>query len=146
MTQEEKELLLKDLSARLPYGVIAHALEINKVGTVTDVNVSYNTINLTVDNANGDYELVPISDIKPYLRPMSSMTEEEREEWADLFNKPLLELEKYSDDKDAEEVAPQMFAMSHLSSINWLYSKHFNIILPKETFIEVTEENNPYKK
>ena len=81
MTQEEKQLLIKDLCARLPYGVIAHALEINKVGTVIDVNVSYNIINLTVDNASGDYELVPISDIKPYLRPLSSMTEEEQYEY-----------------------------------------------------------------
>lgn len=81
MTQEEKQLLLIDLCARLPYGVIAHALEINKLGTVTDINVSYNTINLTVDNANGDYELVPISDIKPYLRPLSSMTDEEENEY-----------------------------------------------------------------
>ena len=64
----------------MPYGIIALALEINKIGTITDINISYNTIGLTVNNANGNYELVPISDIKPYLRPMSSMTEEEKEE------------------------------------------------------------------
>ena len=80
MTREDKELLLKDLCAKLPYGIIAYASEINKNGIITDVNIPYNMVNLTVDNASGKYELVPLSDIKPYLRPMSSMTEEEKEE------------------------------------------------------------------
>ena len=78
MTQEEKQLLLKDLCTRLPYGVIAYASEINKNGIITDVNIPYNMVNLTDDNADGNYELVPLFDIKPYLRPMSSMTEEEK--------------------------------------------------------------------
>jgi len=143
MTQEDKSLLLKDLSARLPYGVKVHTWY-NKPMDVkcTGVDVYTNTVNL--DIPNDDDAKVYIENVKPYLRPLSSMTDEEREEWTDLFNKQLLELEKYSDE-DAEEVAPQMFAMSHFSSINWLYSKHFNIILPKGAFIEVTEENNPYK-
>ena len=78
MTQEDKQLLLRDLCARLPYRVIAYASEINKNGIITDVNVPYNMINLTVDNNSGKYELVPLFDIRPYLRPMSSMTDEER--------------------------------------------------------------------
>ena len=78
MTQEEKQLLLRDFCARLPYRVIAYASEINKNGIITDVNVPYNMVNLTVDNDSGKYELVPLFDIRPYLRPMSSMTDEER--------------------------------------------------------------------
>jgi hypothetical protein len=84
MTQEEKELLLKDLCARLPYRVIAYASEINKNGIITDVNILYNMVNLTVDNISGKYELVPLFDIKPYLRPMSSMTEEEEKKYNSL--------------------------------------------------------------
>lgn len=80
MTREEKDLLIKDLCARLPYRVIAYASEINKNGIITDVNVPYNMVNLTVDNESGKYELVPLFDIKPYLRPMSSMTDKEGEE------------------------------------------------------------------
>ena len=80
MTQEDKQLLLKDLCTRLPYRVIAYASEINKNGIITDVNVPYNMVNLTVDNDSGKYELVPLFDVKPYLRSMSSMTEEERDE------------------------------------------------------------------
>lgn len=63
MTQEEKQLLLKDLSARLPYGVKFQG---------KDSNV------YTLDAAN--YFALQVEDMvfKPYLRPMSSMTEEER--------------------------------------------------------------------
>ena len=78
MTQEEKQLLLRDFCARLPYRVIAYASEINKNGIITDVNIPYNMVNLTVDNDSGKYELVPLFDIRPYLRSMSSMTEEEK--------------------------------------------------------------------
>lgn len=86
MTQEEKQLLLRDICTRLPYGVIAYASEINKNGIITDVNIPYNIVNLTVDNGSGKYELVPLFDIKPYLRPMSSMTEEEK----DMYNNTFL--------------------------------------------------------
>jgi len=78
MTQEEKDLLLKDLCARLPYGVICDRLE--KPKKLLGV---YPTKKFPLEFDNGeympsDYEL---EDIKPYLRPMSSMTEEEKEEY-----------------------------------------------------------------
>ena len=73
MTQEEKELLLKDLCARWPYGV-----------KMSNINAIHNGLNLppiTVDVS--DYEnsnpLVLInSGFRPYLRSMSSMTEDEK--------------------------------------------------------------------
>ena len=83
MTQEEKELLLKDLCARLPYDVkvciklpnhqektfekqIGDLKEITRYGgyLVNSKGIDYRSFNL---------------DIKPYLRPMSSMTKEEFE-------------------------------------------------------------------
>ena len=66
MTQEDKELLLKDLCSRLPYGV---------VGLIHNVNCDDYNISIT----GGDIDLLShhFITIKPYLRPMSSMTEEE---------------------------------------------------------------------
>lgn len=67
MTQEEeKQLLLKDLCARLPYGVKFQG---------EDSNV------YTLDAAN--YFALQVEDVvfKPYLRPMSSVTEEEENEY-----------------------------------------------------------------
>ena len=76
MTQEDKQLLLADLSTRLPYGVkiriIHHEIKGADPEYVDDVfsTTHYNMIDYDDDN----YEFIP------YLRPMSSMTEEERRE------------------------------------------------------------------
>lgn len=78
MTQEEKKLLLKDLSARLPYGV-------NGLVTFHITMGENSTFNRVIDGKLYDrfanlqeswYDNIP--SIKPYLRPMSSMTEEEK--------------------------------------------------------------------
>ena len=68
MKQEEKQLLLRDLCARLPYGVILYDEHCKK---------DYKLISLDV-NCFINYDIAnSINHIKPYLRPMSSMTEEE---------------------------------------------------------------------
>lgn len=80
MTQEDKELLLKDLSTRLPYGVkiriIHHEIKGTDPEYVDDVfsTTHYNMIDYDDDN----YEFLP------YLRPMSSMTPKERKEYKHL--------------------------------------------------------------
>ena len=70
MTQEEKELLLKDLCGRLPYGVRIK------------LNGRRETSKLTIDWLY-TYSR-HIEDIKPYLRSLSSMTEEEENEYQDI--------------------------------------------------------------
>jgi hypothetical protein len=77
MTQEEKQLLLKDLGARLPYGVIVD--NPNPDGGAWDEVINIDTSAKTVTLLyNG--RVFSIDNIKPYLRPMSSMTEEEKDE------------------------------------------------------------------
>ena len=80
MTQEDKELLLKDLCARLPYKVIASYYgsdeERRCYDTVEGIDVTCTESEVTI----GQYGL-HIDAIKPYLRPMSSMTEEEHIEY-----------------------------------------------------------------
>jgi hypothetical protein len=81
MTQKEKELLLKDLCARLLYGVICDRLGIPRKCTEIDI------VHGLVYIESVDKDMVPVpfyiedDTIKPYLRPMSSMTEEERVEY-----------------------------------------------------------------
>ena len=75
MTQENKELLLRDLCARLPYGVkIELAWWEMGEGTCINTTLEPDHIEQLLNDEDGDTE------IKPYLRPMSSMTEEEWEE------------------------------------------------------------------
>lgn len=74
MTQEDKELLLKDLCARLPYGIKAAYYGVEEECETWD-KIEGVTLGGYVDI--GQYSL-PIECIKPYLFPLSSMTEEEK--------------------------------------------------------------------
>ena len=73
MTQEDKDLLLKDLCARLPYGIKASYYGSEEERETWD-EIESITFDGYVDI--GQYSL-PIERIKPYLFPLSSMTEEE---------------------------------------------------------------------
>ena len=48
MTQEEKELLLKDLCARLPYGVICKDTNINVTGTLSQIGLANDATNKNI--------------------------------------------------------------------------------------------------
>ena len=87
MTQEDKEILIRDLCGRLPYGVKAYIKNWSKLdrkyyeGVYTVESIDPLLNNIFADSERGsvvvivghyDYE------IKPYLFPMSSMTEEEK--------------------------------------------------------------------
>lgn len=69
MTQEEKDLLIKDLCARLPYGVILNCCDFigEKLTAINEDGI-----------INHDYD---VEEVKPYLLPRSSMTEEQHKEW-----------------------------------------------------------------
>ena len=87
MTQEDKILLIRDLCGRLPYGVKAYIKNWSKldrkyyegVYTVESIDPSLNNIYADSERSSvkvivGHYDY----EIKPYLRPMSNMTEEEK--------------------------------------------------------------------
>lgn len=76
MTQEDKELLLKDLCARLPHGVICKDTNINVTGTLSQIGLHYDMC--VLDKDNGDSESCYLLNCKPYLFPLSSMTEEQK--------------------------------------------------------------------
>ena len=77
MTQEDKVLLLKDLSCRIPYGVIVN---VNGVFDSKLTSVSWYD-EVSVEDSVGLYH---ISEVKPYLFPLESMTEEQEKEFNDL--------------------------------------------------------------
>lgn len=81
MTQEDKELLLKDLCARLPYGVKVESVFINpdtKEHKSCGIEVFDATSLLMIRDGLGEF--------KPYLFPLSSMTEEQRQEYTYIVN------------------------------------------------------------
>ena len=95
MTQEDKELLLKDLSARVPYGVLIviqdtfkysivsreyHVLDVSNFSDIVCFN--YKKFDKRMKRAMRERPNDII--IKPYLFPMSSMTEEQEKELTKL--------------------------------------------------------------
>ena len=86
MTPEEKQLLVKDLCARLPYKVkVAHIGLSDNMPKVWDL-IGLPAVPLADIIVYRKYRLAAedIENIRPYLRPMSSMTEEEKEELLDI--------------------------------------------------------------
>ena len=79
MTKEDKDLLLKDLSGRLPYGVkvCCYKVDYNKTPLLYD---NETLVGVVGDNIITENDTFSIERVRPYLRPMSSMTKEEREE------------------------------------------------------------------
>jgi hypothetical protein len=131
MKAEEKDLLLKDLCARLPYGVKAQYYgSEEEMLTVDTIEAIY--IQPSVEIVIGQYGL-GIEDIKPYLRPMSSMTEEEEKEYNLLANRCMC----------------TTVGFIHLEAeplLDWLNKKMFDFrgLIPKDLALS-TEGFNPYK-
>ena len=73
MTEEEKQLLLKDLCARLPYKVMVG----DDLGRIYELHIG-NAYLIDLFCENGDYVEPPI---KPYLRPLSSITDIEQKKY-----------------------------------------------------------------
>ena len=109
MKQEDKELLLKDLCARLLYGVF---LKIGEYSDYTLQGIVLSNINkpLLVECNGSDFEC-SIEVVRPYLRPMSSMTEEEVFEYLSVCNK---------DNKDTL-TAPRYLGLDYLLSHHFDY-------------------------
>lgn len=118
MTQEEKQLLIQDICTRSPYGLICSIYRID------DWNVGWRDEKLSGYFYNGtSYEFYfgktpisidnDISKIKPYLRPMSSMTEEEKEEYLNIDNR------SYSCPMDYAHIPAT-------ERIDWLNAHHFD--------------------
>ena len=137
MTQEDKELLLKDLCSRLPYGVKVSYYDLDeevlKCGTLEGVERSF----VTVDGFQWE-----ITDIKPYLFPLSSMTEEQKEELESLgWNFDNFEIHNVS-----ECLGTYREYVAHsdcFNLIDWLNKNHFDYrnLIDKNLAIDCTNLN-----
>ena len=110
MTQKEKQLLLKDLCTRLPYRVIVQV----KDWTTLDTELKTGHIRLLQDG---------VIELKPYLRPMESLTEEVDNEWNGLNIDPLLEAVK---ERHTRIEDLMLRAKSQYKPIDWLNAHHFD--------------------
>ena len=115
MTQEDKELLLKDLSARLSYGVkIETPKGIGELGTIK-LTIFYHELGVNIKATERDY--FPLDECKPYLRPLSSMTEEEVTQ---------IEMLGWRRDEYTKEIWGSVDLSQTLSLIDWLNAHHLD--------------------
>ena len=114
MTQENKELLIKDLCARLPYDV--KVFYDNKVYSIDYVSCTYEEIKLDIlDNYT-----ISISEVKPYLFPLSSMTEEQYNEFFSYYhNIEMAEVKSSGDYLKAAYISDD-------AKYGWLNKNHFD--------------------
>ena len=88
MKQEDKDLLLKDLCGRLPYGVKCHIVDLNCVkviGSIQYIGTHQPSVDV-FDEDDNEYETLYMSELKPYLFPISSMTTDQRIEYTHIAN------------------------------------------------------------
>ena len=139
MTHEQKDLLLKDLCARLPYGVkcqFEDTIEINKeIWFCEDEGWQ----------VDGEKTSTCIHAVKPYLFPLSSMTKEQYEEWCDLEANPLDEIltRNANGEKMSTLEHHLLIAKSLTDAVNYCYKKHFDIygLIPMGLAIDATSKN-----
>lgn len=129
-----KDLLLKDLCARLPYQVkvsvnggkeswtLKGMFEGEHTGTMLVLEPSFPSKDASPQTSNWQ-----LSQCKPYLRPMSSMTEEEKLEFSLV---PIYAFVHYNE----------------IAKMDWLNEHHFDYrgLIPKDLALS-TNEFNPYK-
>ena len=84
MTQEEKSILLQDLCARLTYGVMVQCI------TESARRANASPLTETLNTVLYRYVEEDNIELKPYLRPMSNMTEEERADMGEAIKKDCI--------------------------------------------------------
>ena len=136
MTQEDKDLLLKDLSARVPYRVkfvIDNGL--NNVRTLIGIgeDIPYEDWQMCA-YARG-ISAIPIEEIKPYLFPLSSMTEEQQHEFDKTYSNDLKRMLKIT------QIGETNFGL--FMHIDWLNKNHFDYrgLIKKGLAIDATGLN-----
>lgn len=124
MTQQEKQILLQDLCTRLPYDVKVKYFDIEyPFGSEPVILIPHLLCNRWEN----------IHDVKPYLRPMSSMTEEEKKE----FQACHCVYELHPD------FQPMMCNLANeLNMFDWLNVHHFDYrgLIPMGLALEAPED------
>jgi len=155
MTQEDKQLLLKDLCARLYY--VVKALETYYEEVVELICICPRTHNIEAEilsriGKDNSLTIQNIQFFKPYLRPMSSITEKERIEFSKLLDKRYCDIDweghistsycieissVYTDDENGTK-CPSEFSMD---AVDWLNAHHFDYrgLIEKGLAIEAPE-------
>lgn len=129
MTQEDKQLLLKDLCARLPYNVICQ-VEFKEDGKYNSKDMLLSGIFTDEAYFTTKGGSVYSNEYKPYLFPFSSITKEQKKELNKKFNVQFSGNDIYSIHHHSEgywDTDLELGLQDWLWFINWCYKNHFDI-------------------
>lgn len=134
MTQEEKDLLLKDLCGRLPYGVKCQCFDEKTIASLTGIKSNTELYFDELDYKEFD-GIIEITYCKPYLFPLSSMTGEEKEEYRKVCE---LDTEILSNHPMDGTPFPALY-----NSQDWLNTHHYDYrgLIPAGAAIDATGLN-----
>ena len=143
MTQEDKELLLKDLCTRVPYGVRYRHFAWDDERGEECIAAQIYSINLDgyVKNCYDD-ETDNIDNVRPYLFPLSSMTSEQLFEVQEIMGKNEIEIEDgFFNIIDSSRNT--ITYLEILAVLEWFYKNHFDIngLIEKGLAIDATGLN-----
>ena len=132
MTEQEKQLLLSDLCARLPYGV-KYCRDSWNYEWDQEMSVVEVLEDIDKEGYINYHKVYKVDDIKPYLRPMSSITEEEIKEYNTAIDKDTIEINKTFETPSA--------CMVGLNALDWLNAHHFDYrgLIPMGLALEAPE-------
>ena len=130
MTQENKELLLKDLCARLPYGVKCYNMFSEETRELAAIELdSESTLFCFWDKRKMFYhQKIYISEFKPYLFPMSSMTEAQKQEFLSVagYERREEDCGRHTETYYYDMVGHEHNFYQNSDAIDWLNKNHFD--------------------
>lgn len=135
--KQDKELLLRDLSARLPYGVKMNHIADNEQNPKTLIGIDRDYVSL---QSTAGYSYVPVEEYKPYLFPLSSMTEEQKAELNKLTYGSVAVSEDYFYDLcNCSKISTNEV----INIVDWLNKNHFDYrgLIEKGLAIDCTNLN-----
>lgn len=143
MKKEDKELLLRDLSGRLPYGVkckIHTHVHGDTVYKLTDIRDNGYTCGTVKDKYA--WAVLDISEVKPYLFPISSMSREQKREYHQSTSKDIDMLQDVIVERINGKDNNNKHAIAY-NGIDWLNAHHFDYrgLIEKSIAIDATGLN-----
>lgn len=111
MTQADKDLLLKDLCARLPHGVNMATGYGRGLLTSIRINDSNEKLGINIDPTL--IRMFSVNDVKPYLFPLSSMTEEQKQELYNLVEETAFQIIHSEDGNPQPHIAMDWYNKNH---------------------------------
>ena len=117
MEQKDKDLLLKDLCSRLPFGLWIDD------GYALAIHIDYSDVHFE-NYFNG----ILNGDVKPYLRPLSTMTDAEKDEYTKTFDITSPDVDDYD--------------IFQVRMVDWLIEHHFDVrgLIERNLALEATRE------